>query len=267
METNAKVILHSISEEGKQIVTFELTYPRFIHGEVMTHRVFSRNAMSSRAIPVAKMIEQVRTNPAMPVHWGANQSGMQAHAEVEDKARAVMLWAEAAKSACEYAEKLVFLGLHKQVANRILEPFQWMRTIVTSTEWANFFELRAHPDAQPEFQDLAYKMQAVLENAKPVMRKFGEWHLPYLTDNEAYGGDMPLDIMRKCSTARCARVSYLTHDGENPSQEKDVALFDRLAASRPLHASPLEHQATPGDTDTGNFQGWTQFRKLWEKTV
>ena len=131
METNAKVILHSVSEEGKQIVTFELTYPRFIHGEVMTHRVFSRNAMSSRAIPVAKMIEQVRTNPAMPVHWGANQSGMQAHAEVEDKARAVMLWAEAAKSACEYAEKLVFLGLHKQIANRILEPFQWMRTIVS----------------------------------------------------------------------------------------------------------------------------------------
>lgn len=267
METNAKVILHSVSEEGKQIVTFELTYPRFIHGEVMTHRVFSRNAMSSRAIPVAKMIEQVRTNPAMPVHWGANQSGMQAKSEVEDKVEAVRLWTAAANMATLVAVAMTDIGLHKQIANRILEPFQWMRTIVTSTEWDNFFELRAHPDAQPEFQDLAYRMQAVLENSKPVLRKFGEWHLPYLTDNEAYGGDTPLDILQKCSAARCARVSYLTHDGQNPSQEKDIALFDRLAASRPLHASPLEHIATPGDTNTGNFQGWTQFRKLWEKTV
>ena len=83
-QMEVKVIADSISESGKRITTFQLKYPRFIHSEVMTHRVFSRNASSSRAIPVKKMIEQVRNNPAMPIHWGANQSGMQAKNELNE---------------------------------------------------------------------------------------------------------------------------------------------------------------------------------------
>lgn len=256
----AKIILDSISEEGHRLTTFQLCYPRFIHGELMTHRVFSRNAMSSRAIPVAKMIRQVRECPAKPVHWGANQPGMQATSEVP-VASAEHLWEKGAKLAAAVAEQMVRLGLHKQVANRILEPYQWMRTLVTATEWDNFYELRAHPDAQPEFQKLAVMMLEAQEAGTPKLLQPGQWHLPYVDEE-----DSPHDL-RKVSAARCARVSYLLHDGLAPNPEKDLGLFDRLASSRPLHASPLEHQATPGNTDTGNFVGWTQFRKLWEKEV
>ncbi len=261
----ATIIKDSINESGNRLTTFQLCYPRFIHGEVMTHRVFSRNAMSSRAIPVQKMIDQVRNSPAMPVHWGANQPGMQASSEVDLDA-ATNLWCLAASHAADVAEQMAELGLHKQVANRILEPFQWMRTIVTATEWDNFFELRAHPDAQPEFQKLALMVQEAMKNSEPGLLKAGEWHLPYIKSDEVEQITPSCD-WRKVSAARCARVSYLTHDGAEPSIEKDLALFDRLAASRPLHASPLEHQGTPGTTNTGNFVGWTQFRKLWEKEI
>lgn len=253
----ATIIKDSISEAGNRLTTFQLCYPRFIHGELMTHRVFSRNAMSSRAIPVAKMIQQVREAPAMPVHWGANQPGMQASEQV-DQVYAEELWRDAAEGAADMAERMAALGLHKQVANRILEPFQWMRTIVTSTEWDNFYELRAHPDAQPEFQNLAEMMLVEHETSMPQLLLPGQWHLPYVDEE-----DSPHDL-RKISAARCARVSYLLHDGTKPDAAKDLALFDRLAAGVPIHASPLEHQGTPGDTDTGNFVGWTQFRKLWE---
>ena len=257
-----------MEKSGKRITTFQLCYPRFIHGEIMTHRVFSRNAMSSRAVPVAKMIAQVRSMPAKPVHWGANQAGMQATAEVRTVC-AEFLWMKAAKAAADIAEEMEKLGLHKQVANRILEPFQWMRTIVTSTEWENFYELRDHPDAQPEFQHLAKMMHAAHKASVPNFLNEGNWHLPYVSEAEVGMNsfeELPVDL-RKVSAARCARVSYLTHDGQKPDVTKDLALFDRLAGGRPLHASPLEHQATPGDTDTGNFFGWTQYRKLWEKEV
>lgn len=252
----------------KRIVTIEAQYPRFIHGEVMTHRVFSRNAMSSRAIPVAKMIEQVRSNPAMPIHWGANQAGMQAHAELADATEAIQSWKRAARQAADIAEHLAAIGLHKQVANRILEPFQWMRTLITSTEWDNFFELRCHPDAQPEFQHLAHMMRAAIESSTPVARLPVEgapdsWHLPYVRDAERRL--FRTDVLLKLSTARCARVSYLTHDGANPDVDQDLALYERLVGSTPIHASPCEHQAFPAkfSTDTSrNFRGWVQHRAL-----
>lgn len=260
----AKIIADSITQEGKRITTFQLTYPRFIHGEVMTHRVFSRNAMSSRAIPVAKMIKQVWSNPAMPIHWGANQPGMQANKQLEGFKLwlAKSCWSVAAKLAASVAWVMDKCGTHKQVANRLLEPFQWMHTIVTATEWDNFYELRCHPDAQPEFQALATVMRSQHNQSKPIPLAEGEWHTPYVTKHT---GDNTLDC--KVSAARCARVSYLTHEGKEPSVAEDLALFNRLAGMRPLHASPLEHQATPGHVCTGNFVGWTQYRKLWEPTV
>ena len=267
MSFKASIIKHSISPAGKEIVTYELRYPRFIHGEVMTHRVFSRNAMSSRAIPVIKMIKQVWSDPAMPVYWGANQAGMQAAVELAGWRlwAAKALWKTAAKVACVFAWGFNKIGLHKQIANRILEPFQWMTTLVTATEWDNFFELRDHPDAQPEFRFLAKMMRIERQLSKPTLLKLGEWHLPYVGQIaiNTYG----ITIALKLSTARCARVSYLTHDGLEPNFAADIALFNRLAASRPIHASPLEHQATPGSVDTGNFVGWTQHRKLWEKSM
>ena len=262
MQISATIIKHSMTRQSKEIVTFELCYHRYIHGELMTHRVFSRNAMSSRAVPVMKMLKQVWSDPAMPVHWGANQPGMQAKDQLTGwrLTLAKKLWSGAGKIACGFAWGMVKLGLHKQVANRLLEPWQWMRTIVTATDWDNFYDLRDHEDAQPEFKALAQAMRAAVGRDTPQKLAAGEWHLPYV-DSTSSGRDF---VNCKLSAARCARVSYLTHDGQTPSRSKDLELFERLAGGKPFHASPLEHQASPGEVLTGNFSHWTQFRKMWE---
>jgi thymidylate synthase ThyX len=262
------------------ITTMQLRYPRFIHAEFMTHRVFSRNASSSRAIPVAKMLEQVRSDPAMPIHWGKNQPGMQADEELtgDELEAAKELWRGAARFAANQAERMQSHYVHKQVANRILEPFQFINVIVTATEWDNFFELRAHTDAQPEIRELADVMRAVrsqstprkiypTENYSTFMGNREDphgWHLPYVTELERNTYQLP--ILVAASAARCARVSYLTHDGETPDIKKDIALFMRLVGSTPIHASPIEHQAKPSkrcDTQSGNFRGWMQFRQWY----
>jgi hypothetical protein len=275
MGFEAKIVADSVAEHGARITTFELCYPRFIHSELMTHRVLSRNAMSSRAVPVAKMLEQVRNNPAWFVEWGKNQPGMQAKELLigEELLNAQRTWMEAAMSAADFAEKLAAIGCHKQIANRVLEPFQWMRTIVTATEWDNFWELRCHRDAQPEFQKLAYMMRDAYTANKPVLRpreRYHEasWHLPYVTSDER-AAEYACDpfFLAKLSTARCARVSFLNHDGTHPLQHKDVELFEKLIVSKPMHASPCEHQAYPAATrpsQSGNFMGWNQHRKWLE---
>lgn len=267
--TYAKVIAASTGYSVSPLWTFELCYPRFIHSELMTHRVFSRNAASSRAIPVAKMIEQVRTSPAYPIHMGENQKGMQADKELEDsvKSQAYDHWLNAAMQAANLAEQMAAFNVHKQVVNRILEPFMWMKTIVSATEWGNFFELRDHPDAEPNIRYLAVKIKEAMVNIVPTYRRVGEWHLPYVLDSERTL--YKTEVLVKMSVARCARVSYLTHDGQHPDINADLGLYDRLAGSTPLHASPLEHQATLNHpkfaSSNGNFsRGWVQYRKVVE---
>lgn len=285
----AKVIADSISEADVRITTMQLCYPRFIHSEFLTHRVFSRNASSSRAIPVSKMIEQVRTNPAIPIHWGQNQPGMQANQQIQHVEHAKDLWRIAANRAADIAESMHTIGLHKQVANRILEPFQHIHVVITSTEWENFFALRDHPDAQPEIRELAVQMKAAMNASIPKQLLVGKWHLPYVDINE---GHFQLDLSHgrntksttnwelacKVSAARCCRVSYIKHDGHPSTIEEDIALCDRLAGAVPIHASPFEHQATPDQRlrktngefwwanghQHGNFVGWIQYRKLLE---
>ena len=270
---NAKIIEDSVSNLGKRLTTFELNYPRCIHGEVMTHRVFSRNSMSSRAIPVAKMVGQVRLNPFVPMHWGMNQPGMQASAVADPatQARAEAIWLKAANAAADAATELAALGLHKQNVNRLLEPFQWMRTILTGTEFDNFFELRNHPDAEPHFQVLAYEMKLAMSESVPVLRnptavyKTENWHLPYILPEEREAASFLQ--LAKISAARCARVSYLTHDQKRPTLQEDITLYERLAGGAPIHASPLEHQGFPAarlDMRSGNFNGWIQYRQIAE---
>jgi thymidylate synthase ThyX len=185
---SVKVVADSIGDT--RITTLQLVYPRFILAELNTHRVFSRNSSSSRAIPINKMIEMVRKNPAMPIHWGKNQPGMQAKKELdeEDKVNVQALWLEAADRMTQIALEMNDYGCHKQVVNRILEPFQFMNTIVTSTEWDNFFKLRDHEDAQPEIRELAQCMKKAIESSTPINRSSGNgkdaWHLPYVTDEE-----------------------------------------------------------------------------------
>jgi thymidylate synthase ThyX len=273
----AKVIEDSISEAGARLTTLQLVYPRFIHAEFLTHRVLSRNASSSRAIPVAKMIEQVRTNPAMPIHWGKNQPGMQAHEELRDLDKQFVqdCWLQTASEAALFAEMMEARGAHKQLVNRILEPFQHIHVVATATEWANFFELRAHPDAQPEIHELALQMRAAMDQSEPTLRILDRtdamnWHLPYVAMEERYFYREQPELLAKASGARCARTSYLTHDGKNPVIEKDLGLYERLVGSRPLHASPTENQGYPmrlATAQSKNFRGWRQWRERVEQEV
>lgn len=286
---SAKVICDSISSSGVRLTTMELNYHRFIHSEVMTHRMFSRNASSSRAIPIEKMIKQVRENPAMPIHWGKNQSGMQAREEniVKDEyyegyalfeyeggvVDAPTLWKNECAYTIQNVRKLSDAGYHKQVVNRLLEPFQWIKVIVTATEWDNFFKLRLHPDAQPEIALLASKMREAMDGSIPNILEPGEWHLPLSME-----GDLLTKI--KTSVAGAARISYNNHDGSNRTIEKDINLHNQLLISG--HMSPFEHCLTPMCNEElyncqlasefigqqayfrANFNRWTSYRWILE---
>lgn len=271
----AEVVLDTIWN-GKRITTLQLRLPRFILAQLNTHRSFSRATASSRAIPTSKLLEMVKNDAVQPVYWGKNQAGMQASEEVdaETKEKALQEWRLAALNASKTAEKLLELGLHKQIANRILEPFMWAETIVTATEWDNFFKLRLHEDSQPEIQELARCMKEAMDNSEPVKSKI---HLPYITLDEMEDyvqGSIAVDSesLNEClyqyfvpiSAARCARVSYLNHDQSNPVIEKDLATAEKLLSAG--HYSPFENQAyaLPEVTPCRNFIGWKQARTLYE---
>lgn len=258
-ETNitAKVVCDSISEQGVRLTTFEIEYPRFIHSELMTHRMLSKNSSSSRAIPIQKMNEQIGKNMAFPLHWGSAKAGMQAGEEIEDDfGVGWVTWTEAMHQSVRSSNEMFNLGYHKQIANRLTEPFQMMKVVITGTDWDNFFNLRVHPDAQPEICMLAYKMYEAMQESKPFKLKSGEYHLPYLVttrDNngaimyadsckETHYVEYSLEQAIKISAASCASVSYRT---EGMTLEKADKIFDMLIKAEVVHSSPLEHCATP----------------------
>jgi thymidylate synthase ThyX len=276
-----------MSEDGHRLTTLELEYPRFIHSELMTHRVFSRNAASSRAISMKKSIQRVKEDPAMPVFWPVEVKGMAGVQEMDEdsKQAAITDWLRARDAAVHYVEAMtrdsLQQPLHKSLANRLLEPWMWMTTIVSATEWANFFKLRTEinpetgrPMAMPEFYELASLMQIELAHSIPKEVMVGEWHLPLL-QHEDY--EEALDYsdwtpLKKISAGKCGRVSYLTHDGVRDVY-KDIELCDGFIKNE--HASPLEHVATPcpghqiiefghkhppEHHHLGNFTGWDQMR-------
>lgn len=219
----------------------------------------SRNSASSRAIPVEKMIRMVQENPYVPWHWGKNQKGMVAEQEVsaEQAEQATEVWLAARDAAVFRARLLLEQGIHKQITNRLLEPFMWHTVIVTATEWDNFLNLRCHPAAHPDIRRIAELMRISLAESKPKTMLDGDWHLPYITQDDEFD----LETLRKISVGRCARVSYLTHDGKRDPQ-KDIELHDRLLTDG--HMSPFEHQAAPLEFPyewSGNFRGWLQYRK------
>jgi len=254
-----KIIADSINPVGNRLTTFVCKYPRFIHSEVMTHRDKSRNAASSRAIPVWKMLNLVISEPAMPLHWGQNQSGMQAEFELPKHKQwlAKALWIGSSYFQVGVAWAMSKLGVHKQITNRLIEPWAHMTVIISGTEWGNFFNLRAHPDAQPEFQDLAYSMLHDYRWSTPKQLEAGQWHLPFAGAAHGYTNEQLLKIV----TARCARVSYLNFEGDiDPA--KDYSLHDRLLEQG--HMSPFEHaaRAEAEPVMSGNFRGFTQYRKM-----
>lgn len=271
---SAKIVESSISPAGVRLDTFELHYPDWFHGEFLTHRDFSRNAASIRAIPTLKLIQAIEADPAVPLHWGLNEPGMQANKALTD-AREISaargLWLAAMRKAISSASELAQLfKLHKQVAGRLLAPWKHMDVVATATNWENFFALRCHPQAEPHIRILAWRMaDAYYRDTKPKRVDLGQWHLPYVRPEERTA--LSLEDQKVCSTARCARVSYRTHTGENATLAKDKDLYTKLLAGlasgeelEPGHMSPFEHQATPLEDPaarSGNFRGWLQHRK------
>lgn len=259
-----KILLDSVSPLGVRLTTWELTYPRFVHAELMTHRVFSRNSASSRAIPAAKMIERIALDPVFPKWWGKNQSGMQAMEEMspEDIELTKQEWLELRDINIKFVERWNKRGLHKQIANRPLETWMFITVILTATHHKNWFALRKHPDAQPEIQWVASSMYEQYLASKPTKLEYAGWHLPLLHDRDDLLKDgFSQDDLPWISSGRCARVSYLTHDGVR-DPNADIDLAKKLAVAG--HMSPFEHSATPMPSKTmhGNFLGWKQFRKF-----
>ena len=295
MSHNVRILQDSIAiTSAARLVTFELVFPRFILAELNTHRMLSRNSASSRAIPTEKQIERVRSHPFTPLTFNKRVKGMGVGAELDPEAaeRAYKTWVAATLDAAEHAELLAVIGLDKSRANRLLEPFMWHTAIVSATEWDNFFALRNHEAARPEFRLLAEMMQDAFDASTPVMLDEGEWHLPLALDYEK-PTDGDWDRVKKISASRCARVSYDKHT-DKETREATIERAERMLAGLPPHLSPFEHVARPftqaeqdraihanNDYRTrcrqfgweydasyaesfyfvGNYRGWVQYRK------
>ena len=292
----AEVIADSISPAGDRLTTMVVEFPRFVLAEYNTHRKFSRNSASSRAIPVSKTLNTVREAPVLPVEWPREQPGMQGGLDLDnvDQSLAENFWLNTHKAVVNevdrYLETLKSVypnltektlkehTLHKSVVNRVLEPWMMHTVIVSSTEWDNFFEQRCSPQAQPEIRVPAEMMRDALNNSTPDGLGRGMFHLPFV-DYETYESihikyDPGVDLVKyliAVSVARCARVSYLNHEGVR-SIEDDIKLFNRLMSAEPKHFSPGEHVATPASRNfsgeaqstLGNFDGWEQVRHIPE---
>lgn len=289
-ETNitAEVLKDSVSSKGHRMTTFVLEYPRFLHCELMTHRMLSKNCSSSRAIPITSMIEYTRNNIAMPVFWGKKKKGMQASEEI-DSTVGKKLWAESFQNAVGVLQRMDEVQLHKQIANRIIEPFQMMKVVLTATDLDNFFNLRYHQDTLPEFVMLVHKMYEALQESRPTLLRAGEWHLPYVeinqTENpddtyyfyheedvsgtEVYEVRLTLSEALRWSTAHCASVSYRT---EQLSPKGVDGIFDMLVKADVVHSSPLEHQGTPMQESRWTMSGFDDTNlsddvETWEKGI
>ncbi len=289
----AEMVADSINPQGIRLSTYSLRFPKFILAEFNTHCMLSRSASSSRAIPTAKMLAEVRSEyRAEPAFWGAEQKGMSPGGELSDvspggfemsaKQSAIRIWCDAAEDAARRAEQMLATGAHKSLVNRLLDPYVHANVVATATEWMNFFGLRLHKDADPTMRMLAEAMWEARSKSIPQLLQPGEWHLPF-TDPETITDcgkgetdeSVALEKMIKVSVARCARVSYQSNEtGKRSTVDEDLKLYERLVGSHPMHASPAEHQATPdelylGVEDTwlnqsehGKLHGWRCYRKM-----
>lgn len=304
---SAKTILRSrnATAPDKVLSALLLRYPRWIHAEGRTHRLLdvgedfqisvptpslmecddlSRNAGSSRAIPVDKLILDVIEDPAVPLFWGRNQRGMQASEELSlsERLQAENEWHDAKRSALRHARELVKIGCHKQIVNRLLEPFSHITVLVSATEWSNFLALRDHPDAEPHIAMLAREVRKCLDREDDIQTlQPGEWHTPFVNITDEQGESQlatgeALTNSIKLSVSRCASTSYKTVDGFDMTLDRAIALHDKLVAATPLHASPCEHVAQADKRgglgfgrygwihpeQHGNFVGFRQYRKM-----
>lgn len=268
-------------ETGTVVYTLHMRYPRIIHGEIMTHRVFNRNARSSRAVPIMTLLAEIRSSAFIPWHWTGAKSGMQGvpnwqeavllegaaalHTESDTPVSNEAAWLWGRDMMCDLAESFAKAHYHKQVANRLVEPWMWMDLLVTATDWKNFLHLRDHPDAEPHIRDLAVLVGKALQGAQVKNLKYGQWHLPYISEHDRdcaydeFGDDTQEGWLwlRKISAARCARISYKPFDGD-ASYERELARFEQLVGNDAVHASPLEHQCRPDAIVTIETSYWDE---------
>lgn len=284
MSISASIIADSINPKGRRLTSFIVRFPRMVLAELNTHRAFSRNSASSRAIPFKKMLEMVQNDPFIPLRFQKDHSGMQGteYFEGEEHEQCVRDWLAARDSAVAAATSFK-LPVTKQLRNRILEAFMWHTVIVTATDYENFFALRAHGDAEIHIAELARQMLEAYNASEPKSLKPGEWHIPFgdKIDRDRllkvhcahHGIDQKSKIdefvlaltfpesLLKVSVARCARISYLNFEGKD-DYAADIKLCDRLFGATPRHLSPTEHVAQCLDSEEriGNFCGWRQYR-------
>lgn len=286
---SARVIADSVSPGDIRLTTMEVVIQRYMLAELNTHRSlagrdadsnqlvmadFSRNSASSRAIPFAKMLKRVMEDPAIPVAFKREQKGMQAGELITGDALrdSTDTWLMARDLMVEMAGQLADLGVHKSIVNRLIEPFVWHTAVVTSSDWVGFFAQRCSDQAQDDIRVAAESMRTALALSEPQQLHHGEWHLPYINDDDRRDvaqtmtpAVTQMQVLKQVSSARTARTSYLTQSGVRDMGE-DLDLFGRLRyPAGPVHWSPLEHVARPqlGGFDSHrlrNFRGWVQFR-------
>jgi hypothetical protein len=281
-----------------KVMTVSVKYGLIIHAEFLRHRTLSRGVKSNRAIPMNIIRKEVLSDPYIPVWFGAVQRGMVSDREMKHKWFGKQVWLKSRYLACGahwLAEKL---GAHKEWANRLLNPWQWVRETITATEWDNLYNLRIHKDAQKDIRVVVELIEELSRKCEPEKLFHGWWHTPYVKhkydddgklqyiDND--GKQLTLEEAKKASAARCARSSYDKHDGTQVTLEQDLPLYEILVDCDPKHASPVEHQATPmvqpynsilaeksepwenglthmdydGNFWSGNLKGWVQHRQL-----
>lgn len=281
MSIKAEIIADSLNSKGCRLTTFITEFPRIVLAELNTHRVFSKNSASSRAIPFEKMLEMVKNNPFIPIKFQKDHKGMQGteYYEGTDHEQCVKDWLLARDKAIEAVLNFK-LPITKQLRNRLLEPFMWHRVIISATEFENFFALRAHKDAEIHIVRLAELMLEEYNKSIPQKLKEGEWHIPFgdtidedRINSIIYGeADTFHDYLNhiqklkiKIAIARCARVSYFNFEGKD-DYEADIKLCDRLFGNIPRHLSPTEHVAQAMDSSDfiGNFRGFKQYRKFFQ---
>lgn len=263
-KVSAKIVCDSTNALNTRLTTIQIRVPKWLLQEINTHRVFSRSCNSARAIPSKIMRRDADFAP--PV-WIANQPGMSGNTEIRGFRLLIAstTW-QALTATVKLGHWILELsGLHKQYANRWLEPIVWVDGVISSTDWDNFLKLRNHPSAQPEIRGLAWQIEKLLADNKPDYLESGEWHLPYIDaeDIEIH----QIEDLRLISAGRCARVSYGFKDAKD--SDGDLRRADKLLNSVPAHVSPCEHIAMAPfhhgekvEFKSGNFRNWVQFRQM-----
>lgn len=259
-----RVLADSLSPDDVRLTTLECKYPRFIHSEVLRHRVHSHSVESSRAVPTERNIQKLRTEPFVPATFNKRVKGMGVGEEMDEAERkqSELIWRHAAEFAGDHAEALSKVGLDKSRANRLMEPFMWVKDIITATEWSNFLALRCPPGnsvdldfpAQPEFQQFALLVRQALQISQPKELEYGWWHLPGATGLELHklnnarkgryvgGAEAYVNDLKRACPRRLAKISF-----DNLDKVEDIEIS--IAKTGELvsfgHFSPTEHVARP----------------------